>query len=42
MAFSTRKFLTEIKGLSEAKVEKILQAASKIVPMGFTSVRTPV
>lgn len=27
----------QIKGISEAKVDKIIEAASKLVPLGFTS-----
>ncbi|KAH7446921.1 hypothetical protein KP509_01G082000 [Ceratopteris richardii] len=37
VAYSPKKDLLQIKGLSEAKVEKIIEAASKLVPMGFTS-----
>lgn len=37
VAYSPKKDLLQIKGLSEAKVEKIMEAASKLVPMGFTS-----
>lgn len=37
VAYSPKKDLVLIKGLSEAKVEKIIEAASKLVPMGFTS-----
>ena len=35
---TTMKKLIEVKGISEAKALKILQAALKLVPMGFTSV----
>lgn len=35
VAYATKKVLTDIKGLSDAKVDKILAAASKLVPMGF-------
>nr|XP_029124326.1 DNA repair protein RAD51 homolog isoform X2 [Elaeis guineensis] len=37
VAYSPRKGLLQIKGLSEAKVDKIIEAASKLVPLGFTS-----
>ncbi|XP_071721401.1 DNA repair protein RAD51 homolog 1-like [Rutidosis leptorrhynchoides] len=37
VAYSTRKELLQIKGISEAKVDKIVEAASKLVPLGFTS-----
>ncbi|KAL1825311.1 DNA repair protein RAD51 homolog [Daucus carota subsp. sativus] len=37
VAYSPRKELLLIKGISEAKVDKIVEAASKLVPMGFTS-----
>ena len=33
------KNLTNIKGLSEAKVMKIKEAASKLIPTGFVSVK---
>jgi DNA repair protein RAD51 len=36
---ATKKELVAIKGLSDAKVDKITEAASKLVPMGFTSAR---
>ena len=35
VAYATKKTLVAVRGLSEAKVEKILAAASKLVPMGF-------
>ena len=35
---ATMKKLIEVKGISEAKGQKIQQAAMKLVPMGFTSV----
>lgn len=35
---TTMKKLIEVKGISEAKAIKIQQAATKLVPMGFTSV----
>lgn len=37
IAFSPKKCLLSIKGISEAKAEKILGEAKKLVPMGFTS-----
>ncbi|CAN6281388.1 unnamed protein product [Urochloa humidicola] len=37
VAYTPRKDLLLIKGISEAKVDKIVEAASKIVPLGFTS-----
>ncbi|OEL24278.1 DNA repair protein RAD51-like protein A, partial [Dichanthelium oligosanthes] len=37
VAYTPRKDLLQIKGISEAKVDKIVEAASKIVPLGFTS-----
>lgn len=37
VAYSPKKELVQIKGLSDAKVDKIIEAASKLVPMGFTS-----
>ncbi|KAG6548992.1 hypothetical protein Mapa_009434 [Marchantia paleacea] len=37
VAYSPKRDLLKIKGLSEAKVDKISEAASKLVPMGFTS-----
>nr|XP_029123829.1 DNA repair protein RAD51 homolog isoform X3 [Elaeis guineensis] len=37
VAYSPRKDLLHIKGISEAKVDKIIEAASKLVPLGFTS-----
>jgi DNA repair protein RAD51 len=37
VAFATRKTLLGIKGISEAKADKILAEASKLVPMGFTT-----
>jgi RecA/RadA recombinase len=35
VAQSTRKFLLTIKGVSDAKVDKLLAEAAKMVPMGF-------
>ncbi|ONM59021.1 recombination protein51 gene a [Zea mays] len=37
VAYTPRKDLLQIKGISEAKADKIIEAASKIVPLGFTS-----
>lgn len=37
VAFSTVKFLSDIRGFSDAKVNKVQQAAAKFVPMGFTT-----
>ncbi|TYI25295.1 hypothetical protein ES332_A05G040300v1 [Gossypium tomentosum] len=37
IAYAPRKDLLQIKGISEAKVDKIMEAASKLVPLGFTS-----
>ena len=37
VAYSTRKVLCGIKGISEAKADKMLEAAAKMVPMGFTT-----
>ncbi|XP_028105787.1 DNA repair protein RAD51 homolog [Camellia sinensis] len=37
VAYSPRKELLQIKGISEAKVDKIIEAASKLIPLGFTS-----
>ncbi|KAK8706872.1 hypothetical protein V6N13_057946 [Hibiscus sabdariffa] len=37
VAYTPRKDLIQIKGISEAKVDKITEAASKLVPLGFTS-----
>ncbi|KAJ3014493.1 UNVERIFIED_CONTAM: recombinase rad51 [Siphonaria sp. JEL0065] len=37
VAFTPRKTLIAIKGLSEQKVDKILAEAAKLVPMGFTT-----
>ncbi|TYI79714.1 hypothetical protein E1A91_D05G039900v1 [Gossypium mustelinum] len=37
IAYAPRKDLLQIKGISEAKVDKIIEAASKLVPLGFTS-----
>ncbi|KAL6749248.1 DNA repair protein RAD51-like protein 1-like protein [Haematococcus lacustris] len=37
LAHAPKKELTAIKGISEAKVDKLQQAAWKLVPMGFTT-----
>ncbi|CAI7731369.1 unnamed protein product [Closterium sp. NIES-54] len=37
VAFTSRKDLLKIKGISEAKVDRLNEAASKLVPMGFQS-----
>lgn len=37
LAFTPKKHLITIKGISEAKAEKLLAEAAKIVPMGFTT-----
>ncbi|KAF5182525.1 Dna repair protein rad51-like protein [Thalictrum thalictroides] len=37
VAYTPRKDLLQIKGLSEIRVDKIIEAASKLVPLGFTS-----
>ncbi|KAI8621073.1 Rad51 protein [Chytriomyces sp. MP71] len=37
VAFTPRKTLLAIKGISEAKGDKILAEAAKLVPMGFTT-----
>lgn len=37
MAYTPKKHLLNVKGISEAKADKILLEASKLVPMGFTS-----
>jgi len=31
----SKKHLVLVKGLSEAKIDKILEACQKLVPMGF-------
>jgi DNA repair protein RAD51 len=35
IAFSTKKQLVEVKGISEAKADKVIASASQLVPMGF-------
>lgn len=37
VAYSTKKSLLAIKGISEAKADKILAAAAQLIPMGFTT-----
>ncbi|OHT07838.1 DNA repair protein RAD51 1 [Tritrichomonas foetus] len=37
IAFSTKKALVDVKGISEAKADKIIAQAGQIVPMGFCS-----
>ncbi|KAK9687306.1 Rad51 [Popillia japonica] len=37
VAYAPKKYLLSIKGISEAKADKVLAEASKIVPMGFTT-----
>lgn len=37
IVMTPRKTLLEVKGISEAKADKILEAGSKLVPMGFTT-----
>lgn len=37
MAYSTVAALLKIKGLGDAKVQKMKEAAAKLVPMGFTT-----
>lgn len=37
VAFAPKKALLGIKGISEAKADKILAEATKLVPMGFTT-----
>lgn len=40
IAFTPKKNLVTVKGLSEAKVDKILEASTKIVNMGFQTAST--
>lgn len=35
IAYTPKKALITIKGISEAKAEKLLEAAMKLVPLGF-------
>jgi len=37
IAFSTKKALTQVRGITEAKAEKLLAAAGQLFPMGFTT-----
>lgn len=37
IAFSTKKNLVEVKGISDAKADKIIAQAGQLVPMGFCS-----
>jgi len=37
VAYSTKKALIAVKGISEAKADKLLAEASKLIPMGFTT-----
>ncbi|KAJ2440863.1 recombinase rad51, partial [Coemansia sp. RSA 2424] len=37
VAYTPRKQLLTIKGFAETKVDKILNEAAKLVPMGFTT-----
>lgn len=37
LAFAPRKELLEVKGFSDAKVDKVIKEAAKLVPMGFIS-----
>lgn len=39
IAFTPKKSLITIKGISEAKADKILAEAAKLVPMGFTTAK---
>jgi DNA repair protein RAD51 len=38
IAYSTRRNLMNVKGISEAKANKIQEEACKLVQMGFTTV----
>ena len=40
VAFTPKKALINVKGLSEAKVDKIVEAAQKIVNLGFQTAST--
>lgn len=40
IAFTPKKHLVNVKGLSENKVDKIIEAAGKIVIMGFQTAST--
>ena len=37
MAYTPKKTLLAVKGISEAKADKILNEVIKLVPMGFTT-----
>ena len=37
IAFSTRKQIVDVKGITEVKADKIIAAAAQLVPMGFSS-----
>lgn len=37
VAYTPKRILINVKGISEAKVEKILAEAAKVVPLGFTT-----
>jgi DNA repair protein RAD51 len=39
VAYSTRKRLLAVKGISETKADKLLAEAAKLVPLGFTTAR---
>jgi len=39
IAFATKKTLLGIKGISEAKADKLINEASKLVPMGFMTAK---
>ncbi|KAL6507107.1 recombinase rad51 [Orobanche hederae] len=39
VTYTPRKELLQIKGISDAKVDKIIEAASKLLPLGFTSAK---
>merc|ERR1719354_1050373 len=37
LAYAPKKELVSVKGISEAKADKIILEAAKLVPMGFTT-----
>jgi hypothetical protein len=37
VAYVPKKHLLQVKGISEAKAEKIIAEATKLIPMGFTT-----
>lgn len=39
VAYSTRKRLLAVKGISETKADKLIAEAAKLVPLGFTTAR---